>query len=52
MKFHLIIDGPGNQQPQDDDDDALIIIYNVLRGFPDAHAAVVQALTENSRDPR
>ena len=51
MKFHLIIDRPGNQQPPDDDD-ALIIIYNVLRGFPDAHAAVVQALMENSRDPR
>ena len=31
----------------DDDYDALVIIYNVLRNFPDAHAAVVEALSSH-----
>ena len=39
-------DNPGGNDTTADGDDALVIIYNVLRNFPDAHAAVVEALRQ------
>ena len=52
MKFTVARNTAGNEPLNvNQDDNTLVKIYNVLRNFPDAHAAVEQALTESKPAP-